>query len=126
MNHACHSSIMLKIPVSKSRPVTRYEVAPTERQTEDVLVASARKKLQLCQIEKTETYRRHKATPLADTSSHSGPKIIHLLHGSTETTFDVRLGKSLAKPLFDWVFTRFFAFRIFDIFKSFVQANLQS
>ena len=29
---------MLKLSVSKSHPVTRYEVAPTERQTEDVLV----------------------------------------------------------------------------------------
>ena len=29
---------MLKFSVSKSHPVTRYEVAPTERQTEDVLV----------------------------------------------------------------------------------------
>ena len=28
---------MFKLSVSKSHPVTRYEVAPTERQTEDVL-----------------------------------------------------------------------------------------
>ena len=37
-NLVCHPDIMSGLTVNKLHSVTRYEVTPTERQTEDVLV----------------------------------------------------------------------------------------